>query len=232
MEGIVGSIFLGREIQIRFPDIGKAYSLYTATNNKTLDMLVEEYSILHIWPVSMSTARTAVYYAIKGYDGHLKTIEAKPYAGLLSKKAYAKAVAEKKHLHNIKNGNSAKKDSNGIHGLSHHKHSLDAKSGHKKAGHHVYGFKEKALLLRTFAKKEFWRKRGNDVVLQYSKVMEYLNTKANEFAKSSQTVPEQSKVRAFIGGINTGQRKLFAQTHKRLWEKVLITKQEVLRIAT
>ena len=81
MSAIELGISLGQKIQADFPEIGNLYK-----EGFTLSMLISKLNIIAYLGVNFKVAETAIYRALKGYDGHIKNLDLKPYTGLLSEK--------------------------------------------------------------------------------------------------------------------------------------------------
>jgi len=79
MSAIELGISLGQKIQADFPEIGSLYK-----EGSTLSMLISKFNLVSYLGVNFKVAETAVYRALKGYDGHIKILDLKPYLGLLS----------------------------------------------------------------------------------------------------------------------------------------------------
>jgi len=247
MQGIRGSLILAKEIQTKYPQIGKVYLSRKEPNDITLDHLVEEYSIRSMGKnISPICARVGLHYAIKGFKGLRGKLkdhpEGKPFKGLVGRRKYKEAIKAKKILLNTKNGKDAVERADGIHELNSSDHRNHSRIGHKNARHHLYKFEEKSRLFRALAKKEFWRVRGNEVVLQYGKIMAYLLKKTKEWGQEEKDILRQPQLRAFVmsttkghknsGPTKSGHRKIFSKTHKKLWEKVVQMKSELLMTAS
>lgn len=79
MSAIKLGISLGKKIQADFPEIGIFYK-----EGFTLSMLISRFNLTSYLGVKLKVAETAIYRALKGYDGGLKFLKVKSYAGLLS----------------------------------------------------------------------------------------------------------------------------------------------------
>ena len=85
------SLEIGREIQIRFPDVADDYR-----NGMTLEGIVKKYKINEIFGIkNTSTANMVVYSALRGYDGKLEQItDVKEYPGLIEEEILQLLAAE------------------------------------------------------------------------------------------------------------------------------------------
>jgi hypothetical protein len=79
MSAIELGISLGQKIQADFPEVGNLYK-----EGFTLSMLISKFSLTSYLGVNFKVAETAVYRALRGYDGHIKSLDLKSYTGLLS----------------------------------------------------------------------------------------------------------------------------------------------------
>lgn len=79
MSAIELGISLGQKIQADFLEIGNLYK-----EGFSLSMLISKFNLVSYLGVNFKIAETAVYRALKGYDGHIKNLDLKSYTGLLS----------------------------------------------------------------------------------------------------------------------------------------------------
>lgn len=79
MSAIELGISLGQKIQADFPEIGNLYK-----EGFTLSKLISKFNLTSYLGVNFKVAETAVYRALRGYDGHINNFDLKPYTGLLS----------------------------------------------------------------------------------------------------------------------------------------------------
>ncbi len=84
MAAIELGISLGQKIQTDFPEIKNLYK-----EGFTISMLISKFNILSHLGVNFKVAETAVYLALKGYNGYIKACDVKPYPGLLSEQELA-----------------------------------------------------------------------------------------------------------------------------------------------
>lgn len=73
-------ISLGERLKTTFPEIGKLYK-----EGFTLSMLIERFNLTSFLGVKFKVAETAVYRALSGYDGSIKSVDVQTYKGLLTK---------------------------------------------------------------------------------------------------------------------------------------------------
>ncbi len=81
--GIIHSINLGRELQKDTLGLASDFK-----SGLTLDQIVEKHNLQAKLGTSSSTARNAVWFALKGYNSEIRFADAEPFNGLVSKDEY------------------------------------------------------------------------------------------------------------------------------------------------
>jgi len=113
MSAIELGISLGQKIQTDFPEIGNLYK-----EGFTLSMLVSKFNISSYLGVKFKVAETAVYRALKGYNGSIKIFNIKPYLGLLSKQELIDFGKKHNEISGSKAGQELFKKKKGIFALT------------------------------------------------------------------------------------------------------------------
>lgn len=95
LSAIEHGIFLGRKLQISFPNIGKLYK-----EGMSLSQLIKYFDLTVYLNVNFKVAETAVYRALCGHSGDFKATSIETYTGLLSREELEACGKE----HNISSG--------------------------------------------------------------------------------------------------------------------------------
>lgn len=151
---IVSAIKLGRKIGELFPGIAEDYR-----GGMTIAKIVDEYGLNSHFKIAGSVARTAVYFAISGYDGNFSIAEQDPYPGLIADKEEIKRIARK----NIEKGSSMsglaqKKLKTGIHAQTPAEKIKIGRDSAKTKGLVPFSDKEFRLINELSQQLEFKRK--------------------------------------------------------------------------
>jgi hypothetical protein len=109
MSAIELGISLGQKIQTDFPEIGNLYKKGLA-----LSMLISKFNVTSHFGVNFKVAETAVYRALKGYDGYMKSFNVEPYSGLLSEQELTFFGKEHNEVSGSKVGQELFKQKKGI----------------------------------------------------------------------------------------------------------------------
>ena len=99
--GIIHSINLGRELQKGTPDLAADFK-----SGLTLDQIVEKHNLQTKLGASLSTARNAVWFALKGYGEEIRFAGAEPFDGLVNPEEYELIAQQHRREASAKTGRS------------------------------------------------------------------------------------------------------------------------------
>lgn len=157
MSAIELGISLGERIQKSFPEIVEFYK-----NGFSASMLVKHFSINSYFGVRFKIAESAVYCALKGYDGSMKVLDIKAYDGLITEEEYQCYAQENNKISGAKVGKEQFEKKQGIFAMSNEqKHQARMKL--IIACGNVPYLKEELAFIEELAQKPEYIKKGGKV---------------------------------------------------------------------